>query len=125
MLWMFGLRDGCRYLSKTVNPEFYRMFEISTTLPGPSLLTVEVWDHDTLSSDDLIGTTVIDLEDRLFHDVWQRLGTCPEPPPDRFPPKPVEFRSLYLPKRKNEQVWRLLRLQFPWWCSLGCWCGLG
>ena len=35
-------------------------------LPGTSQLIVDVMDKDTIGSDDLIGSTVIDLEDRWF-----------------------------------------------------------
>ena len=34
------------YRPKTNDPEFFEAFELRTTLPGPSLLTVECWDFD-------------------------------------------------------------------------------
>lgn len=34
------------YIPETTEPEFYSMIELRTTLPGPSILTVEVWDYD-------------------------------------------------------------------------------
>ena len=43
-------------------------------LPGTSHLQVAVWDWDRLGSNDLIGRTSIDLEDRFFSRVWQNLG---------------------------------------------------
>lgn len=47
---------------------FNHVFELNTTLPGASLLTLECWDYDGFgrNSDDLIGKTEIDLEDRCF-----------------------------------------------------------
>ena len=43
-------------------------------LPGTSQLIVDVMDKDTIGSDDLIGSTVIDLEDRWFDQRWQMWG---------------------------------------------------
>jgi hypothetical protein len=50
------------------------MYEIPTTLPGPSRLEIDMWDYDRLSANDFIGKTVIDLEDRWFEQAWQDFG---------------------------------------------------
>ena len=42
-----------------------RVFEFQALFPIDSLLTVQIFDYDALSADDLIGQTFIDLEDRL------------------------------------------------------------
>ena len=44
----------------------FRSFDIEAVFPMDSMLRVQVMDYDTLSADDLIGETVIDLENRLF-----------------------------------------------------------
>ena len=42
------------------------MFELKTILPLHKDLKIGVVDYDLLGSDDLIGETVIDLENRLL-----------------------------------------------------------
>ena len=42
------------------------MFEFEFTLPLDSLVTVSVYDYDMVGSNDLIGQTVIDLENRFY-----------------------------------------------------------
>jgi hypothetical protein len=53
-------------------------------LPGVSQLHVQVWDKDLLIQDDLIGETIIDLENRFFSKRWRNL-----------PHKPIETRELF------------------------------
>lgn len=46
--------------------DLYKLVEFNAELPGTSQLTIELMDKDDFFSDDLIGKTVIDLEDRWF-----------------------------------------------------------
>lgn len=50
----------------TLNPVFGHVFEVGGTLPLHKDLLVQVWDRDLASSDDLIGETTIDLENRFL-----------------------------------------------------------
>lgn len=43
-----------------------RVLELSISLPAEPELTVAVFDHDIVGSDDLIGETHIDLENRFY-----------------------------------------------------------
>ena len=52
---------------------FSRMYDFDVRFPMESLLHIQVMDYDTLSADDLIGETVIDLESRYYS---VHRGTC-------------------------------------------------
>ncbi|GAB1610572.1 myoferlin-like isoform X9, partial [Argonauta hians] len=54
------------YIPNTINPCFGKMFEMKTVIPLHKDLTIGVYDRDLLSSDDLIGETTIDLENRFL-----------------------------------------------------------
>ena len=43
-------------------------------VPLPAELVVKVYDWDRFGFDELIGETLIDLEDRWFCEDWQDLG---------------------------------------------------
>ena len=60
-------------------------------MPGPARLEVAVWDWDGIG-DDLIGKTVIDIEDRWYSRAWRELAR-----------KPVETRSLWSPQSTVSQ----------------------
>lgn len=60
------ISDKENYVSKQLNPVFGKCFEIEATFPQDSLLTVSVLDWDLVGSDDLIGETRIDLENRFY-----------------------------------------------------------
>mmetsp|Transcript_22852 Transcript_22852/g.74422 ORF Transcript_22852/g.74422 Transcript_22852/m.74422 type:complete len:1705 (+) Transcript_22852:146-5260(+) len=91
-------RVGSRnaHLEATLNPPFYQMFEFPVSLPGPSQFKLAVydWDKDALGglTDDFIGETTIDLEDRWYAREWRQL-----------PLKPVEIRPLYNKVSPNSQ----------------------
>ena len=87
--------------------DLYKVIELDAELPGTSQLTIDVMDKDDFGSisDDLIGKTVIDLEDRWFDSRWQELGmeNMITPSEDgkgrrRWCTKPIERRSLYIPR---------------------------
>ncbi|XP_070604365.1 fer-1-like protein 6 isoform X2 [Erythrolamprus reginae] len=60
------IKDRDKYIPKQLNPIFGRSFEIQATFPKESLLSVLIYDHDLIGSDDLIGETKIDLENRFY-----------------------------------------------------------
>ncbi|NWT07324.1 OTOF protein, partial [Mionectes macconnelli] len=60
------IRDKENYISKQLNPVFGKSFDIEATFPMESMLTVAVYDWDLVGTDDLIGETKIDLENRFY-----------------------------------------------------------
>jgi len=85
---------------------------MNTKLPGVSQLTIEAMDYDLIGGDDLIGRTIVDLEDRLFLQEWKDLGAAvvagdakSEKWKDkrRYPLKPVELRGLFIPTSTGAQ----------------------
>ncbi|TRY99590.1 hypothetical protein DNTS_007906 [Danionella cerebrum] len=60
------IRDKENYISKQLNPVFGKSFDIEATFPMESMLNVAVYDWDLVGTDDLIGETKIDLENRFY-----------------------------------------------------------
>ncbi|XP_057217290.1 fer-1-like protein 4 isoform X2 [Triplophysa rosa] len=55
-----------RYIPKQLNPVFGEVFELTLSFPLETELTLYIFDHDLVGSDDLIGETSVDLENRFF-----------------------------------------------------------
>uniref|UniRef100_A0A6I8SSE2 Fer-1-like family member 6 n=1 Tax=Xenopus tropicalis TaxID=8364 RepID=A0A6I8SSE2_XENTR len=60
------IKDRDNYIPKQLNPVFGRSFEMQATFPKDSILSIVIYDHDMIGTDDLIGETKIDLENRFF-----------------------------------------------------------
>ncbi|XP_037605925.1 otoferlin isoform X11 [Sebastes umbrosus] len=60
------VKDKENYISKQLNPVFGKSFDIEATFPMESMLSVSVYDWDLVGTDDLIGETKIDLENRFY-----------------------------------------------------------
>uniref|UniRef100_A0A8C8AXX4 C2 domain-containing protein n=1 Tax=Otus sunia TaxID=257818 RepID=A0A8C8AXX4_9STRI len=59
-----GQRD--QYVPNTLEPVFGRLFEVTATIPLEKDLRVSLLDYDLVPPDQDIGTTTIDLENRLL-----------------------------------------------------------
>lgn len=59
------LSDRANYIPNQSNPIFGKRFQVSGMLPRNHKIKISLYDHDSWISDDLIGSTEIDLEDRL------------------------------------------------------------
>ena len=73
---------------------------MTTYLPGVSILKLQVFDYDPLFSDELIGETTIDIEDRYYDFKWQELTD-----------KPIETRPLMHPDFKQPQGYATMWLE--------------
>ncbi|XP_075454855.1 otoferlin isoform X3 [Ascaphus truei] len=69
------IKDKENYISKQLNPVFGKSFDIEATFPMESMLTVAVYDWDLVGTDDLIGETKIDLENRYYSKHRATCGT--------------------------------------------------
>ena len=80
------INDRDNHLEDTPHPRWYKHFDFEASMPGSALLNIQVWDHNAIFSDEFIGETTIDVEDRFFSPRWNSLAH-----------KPVELRSLFTP----------------------------
>uniref|UniRef100_A0A7N6FFA4 C2 domain-containing protein n=1 Tax=Anabas testudineus TaxID=64144 RepID=A0A7N6FFA4_ANATE len=55
-----------RYIPKQLNPTFGEVFELTVSFPLETELVIMVMDHDLIGSDDVIGETRVDLENRFY-----------------------------------------------------------
>jgi Ca2+-dependent lipid-binding protein len=65
--------DRKNYILDEPCPKFMKYFDFETTFPGCPMLFIDAMDYDELFSDDLIGSTRVDLEDRYFLPEWRAL----------------------------------------------------
>ena len=57
--------DSNRAINQDLNPKYFRMYEMDPILPNDWNLEIRIWDKQ-LMSDALIGSAIIDIEDRLY-----------------------------------------------------------
>jgi hypothetical protein len=74
------------------NVEYYQAFEIAANLPGIALLNISIMEKNLFGFDSLLGTGIIDLENRWFSKTWKALQ-----------PKPIEQIALRLPTSRLPQ----------------------
>jgi hypothetical protein len=80
------ITDKKSKVEMNLNPNFWASYSMAASIPGASNLTVTLWDEDQTNADDLIGSTTIDLENRVFNPEWVGMTL-----------KPIERRTLRLP----------------------------
>ncbi len=125
--------DSLNFIPETLNPSFFKTFEMDGDLPQDWKLTINIRSKKEggLGSDSLIGSTVIDLEDRYLGDFKNNLTLSYKAYEDLLNKQletddedlvtkklslisgklddlktkevPVEFRPIYHPDRKTAQ----------------------
>lgn len=73
-------------------PKFLKMFEVRTTFPGCSALKIQIMDKDPIKPDDLVGETLIDIENRYYDQRYREISN-----------QPVETRGLFHPRSRQEK----------------------
>lgn len=58
--------DRKEYQLDTADPKFYKCYEFNVEFPGAPLLEIMAKDYDDFFGDDEIGSTIIDMDDRMF-----------------------------------------------------------
>lgn len=58
----------------TNNPDFYIHHDFEVKMPGSNILNIELYNPNTFSSDDMIGFTKVDVEERYFTKKWAALN---------------------------------------------------
>jgi uncharacterized Zn-finger protein len=87
------IEDKQRSLRKnTLNPDFYTSYEFEAMIPGDSAVQVSVFDYNAIGSNELIGSTMIDIENRWFNPSWRAM-----------PNKPMEIRPLKVVSSRANQ----------------------
>jgi len=51
--------------------------EFGAHFPGSKPIVIQAFDYDDIFGDDLIGKTIVDLDDRFFTPNWQALEEKP------------------------------------------------
>lgn len=59
------ITDRAHYIPNQSNPIFGRRYQVSGIIPQETILKISIYDRDSLKKDDLIGKTMIDIEDRI------------------------------------------------------------
>ncbi len=62
--------DRDNYQLDEPNPKFYKSFVFDCEFPGAPPIQIQAFDYDDLFGDDLIGETMVDLDDRFFSPEW-------------------------------------------------------
>mmetsp|Transcript_4661 Transcript_4661/g.12818 ORF Transcript_4661/g.12818 Transcript_4661/m.12818 type:complete len:563 (-) Transcript_4661:158-1846(-) len=86
-----SMKNMVRFQTNT--PDFYHIEERDIQLPVDSRLEIRVMDYDDMA-DTLIGSTVIDLEDRWHSPAWNKLN--------KVQMMPMEIRPLFTPEHPGK-----------------------
>ncbi|XP_064630282.1 myoferlin-like isoform X1 [Lineus longissimus] len=99
------------YIPNSLDPCFGRLFEMKTTLPLEKDLHIMIKDYDLLSTDDVIGETTIDLENRYLSKYRATVGLQKSYQIDG----PNRWRDAQKPKEILDNYCEMNHLAAPQW----------
>ncbi|RVE52196.1 hypothetical protein evm_003115 [Chilo suppressalis] len=109
------LGDRNNFVKNNVNPVFGRLYEFRSKLPEDYMLTISLYDFDPIQADALIGSTSIDLEDRIYTKHRARVGISSE----YNLRGPYEWRDCYKPSEILEEICEKNHLPPPIYLECG------
>lgn len=71
------ISDKDNYIPNEINPMFGAYFEMKARIPLEKDLKIRVMDYDLIGSNDLIGETIVDLENRFYSKARPTVGLPP------------------------------------------------
>ena len=63
-----SIKDSQNYVKNTLNPDFYRFYELDACVPEDWNFKLIIQDHQTFWANSVIGSSVVDIEDRMYAD---------------------------------------------------------
>lgn len=105
------INDRKHYIPNTLEPTFGRVFQFDAKIPMEKDLTVQIFDWDLIGTDDKIGQTTIDLENRYYtkYRAWCGL------PKSYYTSGPFVWRDQKLPREWLEERCMLKGWDEPVW----------
>ncbi|KAF5273283.1 hypothetical protein FQR65_LT04705 [Abscondita terminalis] len=103
------IKDRENYVPKQINPTFGRCFELNGGFPHNHIVKVQVWDYDKATSDDLIGETKIDIENRFYTKYRAECGLAEH----YYTTGYCQWRDYKTPTRILKKLCRDYNLGFP------------
>ena len=58
------------YQLDTACPEFFKCYDFITDFPGAPVVEILAYDYDDFFGDELIGKSILELDDRYFSQQW-------------------------------------------------------
>ncbi|XP_069508332.1 fer-1-like protein 4 [Ambystoma mexicanum] len=98
-----------RYIPKQLHPVFGEVFELTVSFPMESEILISVFDHDMVGSDDLIGETKIDLENRFYSKHMANCGIASQYDTDGY----NKWRDAFKPTQILESLCKKNDLDSP------------
>jgi len=108
------ITDKDNYIPNEINPFFGAYYELKARIPLEKDLKIKIMDYDFLSRNDLIGETVIDLENRYYSSARATVGL----PPAYYTWEILMLLTLFVSFKKLSQISKKLKNKV--WKNIPC-----